>query len=80
MDVGTTEGGAVTAPGARLDAPFAANTPAAAAPPVATATMAIHFALPLPVPIDDDFTGASEMYCEQTAPARDSPFAAVMRI
>ena len=53
----------------------------AAAPPAAMAAMATHFFFPL---VDDertDFTaGISEMYWEQIAPARDSPFAAVTRI
>jgi hypothetical protein len=52
----------------------------AAAPPAAIAAIAIHFFLPEPPDRGDFATGVSEMYCEQIAPARDSPFAAVIRI
>ncbi len=54
--------------------------PAAAAPPVAIAAIAIHFRFPPLLPTEEDvFVAASEMYCEQIVPALASPFTAVMR-
>ena len=77
MEVGCPVGGAWPGCCGLLPRPTAMP---AAAPPAAMAAMTTHFFFPL---VDErtDFTaGVSEMYCEQIAPARDSPFAAVTRI
>jgi hypothetical protein len=57
--------------------------PAIPTPPAASAATAIHFHFrPLleTNAAEDLLSGASEMYCEQMVPARESPFAAVIRI
>lgn len=77
MEVGCAVGGGWVACCGLLPRPTAMP---AAAPPAAIAAIAIHFFFP-PADVRADFTaGVSDMYCEQIAPARDSPFAAVTLI